>query len=669
MANLRRTFKQKNITPWQERIAEAVVILMLCVQPLYFNEHRYRGLTGHKYNFFFVCMCIVLCAVVLVLIAKLIGKHKFVSLKNLSTADWAALGFALVTLISALFSPYRNVIDVWNGLPERHDGAITQLFYVAIFLIVAHWYRPRVRDFKFFGISAIAIGLIGVFQFYGMDFFRLWPNEEFLANGQPNQYHVENFYNIHFRSTLGNINMVATYVCVAILLCGFLYVKTEAVSKIWRYVWLAGCTSCFWLMLVGGSESGMVGVLVTMVLAVPFIIQRREHIGRFLILGSSWLGVFTLQKLLFDLRIMEAESAGRIGLYAAITAVPLAGGLALTLLLKRKKEDDNETEKPIKWKIGVAFIVVIIVVGFVSVEILGRHNNLEGFRAGGDAKAEITSEQAFHGFYSMLVTGGGAAEISVETFVKADVEYEIYAMMQLKTPESAEFTMSAQTGFSGDYHIIRTATVTDSDWMWLGGLHTFNEDEIASGLITIYIESDSRDIEFYIDRFYISHNMLDIRFNNIQRWSVYEMREMLHGRAKDTFGSNRIYIWRNALEAFSNHNPVIGSGPSAFWQAFPAQAEARTLHGVVFDKAHNEYLQILVCQGISGLLCYLIFLGYLLVKAIPKAFKNPLLVAVLAGFTGYSVQAFFNISLPIASQMLWVMAGILACYLRLDKME
>lgn len=529
MTSLRSAFKQKSIKSWQDRIAEATVILMLCVQPLYFNQEGYRGLTGHKYNFFTLCMSIILIAVILVFLIKLIGGHKLVSLKNLSIADWAVFSFAIVTLVSALLSPFRDAVDVWNGIPERHDGAITQLFYVLIFLIVAHWYKPRIRDFGIFGISAICIGLIGVFQFYGMDFFQLWPNEEFLSDGiTPNIYHVENFFNIYFRSTLGNINMVATYVCIAILLCGFLFIKMNPTWRVWRYIWLGGSASCFWLMIIGGSESGMAGVLVTVVLAIPFIVQKRERIGRFLILGASWLGVYTLQKLLYDVRILEAET--RIGLYMAITAVLLAGGLALTLL--KKKIDEVEIQKLAKWKLGVVLMVAVIATGFAGVEVLGN---------------------------------------------------------QLR-----------ETGIQ-------------------------------------------------------------------KRNSISEAREILHGRIEDSFGNHRVYIWRNALKAFPSDNPVIGSGPDTFWQVFPNQAETIELYAIRFDKAHNEYLQILICQGIFGLLFYLVFLGYLFIMTIPKAFKNPLLMAVLAGFTGYSVQAFFNISLPIASQILWVMAGMLACFMRLDK--
>jgi hypothetical protein len=361
--------------------------------------------------------------------------------------------------------------------------------------------------------------------------------------------------------------------------------------------------------------------------------------------------------------------------------LPLAGGLILTLLLKKKKED--KTERPVKWKAGVIFIVGVIAVGLISVEIFGRHTeNFGGFYPRGDAALELTTEQVRQEYFSMLVTGHEGVEIRIEPFVEAGVEYRFLARVRLKTPESAELIMRAQIGDSdSDFEIrrIRADTVTDSEWIRLRGWITFSEADIESDFIAIYIESNNEAVEFYVDSFWTEPEVLSIGFSDIPWRPIYEAREMLHGRAAGTFGSSRIHLWQSALETFPNlpnrpEHPklqtlLIGSGPDTFWYTLPI--EAHQLFGTFggFDKAHNEYLQILICQGILGLLCYLIFLGYLLFKAVPKAFKNPMLMAVLAGFAGYCVQAFFNISLPIASQMLWVMAGVLACYLRLDKIE
>jgi hypothetical protein len=320
---------------------------------------------------------------------------------------------------------------------------------------------------------------------------------------------------------------------VAILLCGFLFVRMKW-EKTWSPIWLAGSFLSFWLMIIGGSESGMVGMIVVMVLAIPFVIETREYLGKFLILASSWGLAFTLQRFFYNFLVLETESAGRLGLLALATAVLLAGGLFSAFFWKKKKpEADDNTEKPakVKWKLGVILMVAVVAVGFAGIEVLGRR--------------------------------------------------------------------AAEAGDTG-------------------------------------------------------------------RNRIYELRELLHGRAEDNFGSSRFYIWRRGIEAFPK-NPVIGTGPDTFLHAFPDQEEAIALYGVIFDKAHNEYLQILICQGILGLLFYLAFLAVLFFKAVPGAFGNPMLMAVLAAFTGFCVQAFFNISLPIANQMLWVMAGMLAVFVRLEK--
>jgi len=137
---------------------------------------------------------------------------------------------------------------------------------------------------------------------------------------------------------------------------------------------------------------------------------------------------------------------------------------------------------------------------------------------------------------------------------------------------------------------------------------------------------------------------------------IYEAREIMHGRIQDEFGTNRIYIWRHALSSVPNRL-LIGHGPDTFIFAFPREAQG--YFGETYDTAHNEYIQYLVAQGVLGLIAYLVFAVGVVVLSVRKAFKDPIIMAVLAAFVAYLAQAFFNISHPIASQILWVFAGIL----------
>jgi hypothetical protein len=509
----------KNIQKWQSTVAEILFIFLMCALPLYLNSQRYIGLTAHKYRFFVFGTGVLICVSAVILILGLVKSQTRFSKNNLvrflkrrSVVDRAMLGFAAVTLLSTFLTPYpevgdssgKYISDIWNGIQDRHDGAITQLFFVASFLILAYWYKPRTRDFAIFGITAAVIASLGIFQFFGMDFFRLWPNHM-------EAYAAENFYNIHFRSTLGNINIVSTYACIATLLCGFLYVFTE--TRYWKYVWLAGSALNLW-MLVFTSDSGRVGVALATLLIAPFIATNRRYLSRFLILSASWVTSFTLHRLLYNHRVLETESTSRLTLYAVTAVVLLIAGIVLTLI---KAEPDHR----LRWKPGVIILAAIVLIGIAGIEVMGR----------------------------------------------------------------------------------RTESETNP---------------------------------------------------------IYQAREILHGRIADEFGTNRVYIWRNALSEFPHHSALIGSGPDTFLYAFPDKAHL--VYGEVYDKAHNEYLQILICQGILGLLCFLVFLGALLIKSVRKVLKNtdPLLLAVTVAFIGYCVQAFFNISLPIASQTLWCLAGVMA---------
>lgn len=144
--------------------------------------------------------------------------------------------------------------------------------------------------------------------------------------------------------------------------------------------------------------------------------------------------------------------------------------------------------------------------------------------------------------------------------------------------------------------------------------------------------------------------------------TIHAVNEILSGNIDDSLGSNRIYIWRRAL-TLVREKPIIGHGPDNFFPAF-AKAfgeEAMELYNVYFDKAHNEYLQVLVDNGILGLLALLSFYGLI----IRQAFKNlnrPEVLAITFALTAFLVQAFFNIFTPFADPVAWVLWGMLAAY-------
>ena len=130
--------------------------------------------------------------------------------------------------------------------------------------------------------------------------------------------------------------------------------------------------------------------------------------------------------------------------------------------------------------------------------------------------------------------------------------------------------------------------------------------------------------------------------------------EIAKGNVKDNYGTNRIYIWKNAIKVVPD-NISYGVGIDNFYYAFGDHP--LTMKGWFFDKAHNEYLQILVCEGIYALTAYLIFFGSIAYFGLKQSLKNKE-VLLLLQIIAYLVQAFFNISVIEVAPFFYAFLGL-----------
>ena len=132
--------------------------------------------------------------------------------------------------------------------------------------------------------------------------------------------------------------------------------------------------------------------------------------------------------------------------------------------------------------------------------------------------------------------------------------------------------------------------------------------------------------------------------------------EIVKGNIKDNYGTNRMFIWKETIKVVPN-NLTYGVGVDNFYYAFGKRPLVRKYRYI--DKAHNEYLQILVCEGIYALISYLVFIGILVVKGIKYSNKNNTLFLLLPVLS-YLVQAFFNISVIEVAPLFYICLGLLS---------
>ena len=146
---------------------------------------------------------------------------------------------------------------------------------------------------------------------------------------------------------------------------------------------------------------------------------------------------------------------------------------------------------------------------------------------------------------------------------------------------------------------------------------------------------------------------------------VWELHEILHGRGRLSFGSNRVAVWAFSMP-LAKESLLLGSGSDTFAARFNAHLQRNGLvipneqDGVplpdYFDAPHNEYLAQWLNHGLPAMLAFLL----LLVLAVWRKRDGllPLLTPCSAAVLCYAVQAFFSFSVCIVAPMFWVMLGL-----------
>lgn len=130
--------------------------------------------------------------------------------------------------------------------------------------------------------------------------------------------------------------------------------------------------------------------------------------------------------------------------------------------------------------------------------------------------------------------------------------------------------------------------------------------------------------------------------------------ELVKGNADDSYGTNRIFIWKETLKVVPKYL-LHGAGIDNFYYAF--DGKSIVYRNMAFDKAHNEYLQTLVTQGIFALISYLALYGYISIKGIKNCFKNKETYLILP-VLGYLVHTFFAFSVIELAPIFYMALGL-----------
>ena len=137
---------------------------------------------------------------------------------------------------------------------------------------------------------------------------------------------------------------------------------------------------------------------------------------------------------------------------------------------------------------------------------------------------------------------------------------------------------------------------------------------------------------------------------------VVETSEPAEGGTES--GEIRKIVWRGAINIWRAY-PVFGTGVETFAQSYypfrPIEQNYTSEWDFLYNKAHNEYLNILANTGALGFLTYLILIGFStwqIIRGI-NSDEKVLGVGILAGYISILVTNFFGFSVVPVSILMW----------------
>lgn len=143
--------------------------------------------------------------------------------------------------------------------------------------------------------------------------------------------------------------------------------------------------------------------------------------------------------------------------------------------------------------------------------------------------------------------------------------------------------------------------------------------------------------------------------------TLHELSRLLHGEVLDSFGSNRVTIWKDVWNLI-RERPLLGGGPGTLklrtgveFSRF-VEESGRTLR-VHVDNAHNEYLNLWVNGGAVSLLPYLMMMGAT-VRRFWKYRERRVAGALLLPLLAWWGEALFGLGLCVILPMMWIIWGI-----------
>ena len=234
--------------------------IMFCFFPLYFSN-QYSNIRHDKYNIFLLFTSMLIIVELVILLSSFTNSNKLKADKKwyqtLSIPDICMIAFILLAFISTILSD--NMENAITGNMGRNNGLILLLLYVAVYFAITRLYMFYEYIFLALAIGAGLVSFLAIINFFYID-----PLNMFIGYAER--------YVIDFSSTIGNKNLLASYICVCLPVLMMLFMNTS--NKNFKWVYFASMVLNFGALIVANSDSGYLGFFAFLVILLFYYIRK-----------------------------------------------------------------------------------------------------------------------------------------------------------------------------------------------------------------------------------------------------------------------------------------------------------------------------------------------------------------------------------------------------------
>lgn len=358
-------------------LAGIYVFLLFTILPL-FQSQYYSATRRDKFALFVILTIIAGVSVGAVALANFISKNNEYNQKlntyrdpfKVSVTDIGLGAFLIISLISTLFSKYRNTCFIAYHTEEvtllnssgtgvtkevnsgRNMGLLMILMIVVCYLVISRFFFSK--KFVYYGIFlgiTLVVGL-AILNYHRIDPLGIF--EKYASNENVQQ---------NFTSTIGNKNYLSALVCVSLMFSfGMAMVTRDLVMRIVAFVSTA---IQFMGLIVATSDGGFLGFFAGM--AILLIVASRNYKR----LMWYFLGLSVMMASAVVLSFFKDSSKGYSSFSEffltspAVYAVMILGAGLFALLFMLNKKNENITLP------SYLFYIALGVIGLAVLSVIG----------------------------------------------------------------------------------------------------------------------------------------------------------------------------------------------------------------------------------------------------------------------------------------------------------